>query len=215
MTLRSAVPKRVLPGLGMAAIALVVVVSSALSACSATANIGDVWMSIDEDGSRRRNVFYTDSENITCVAQVGVGRKDVTVEILFRQLRGAVLGTRDFREVNAVITARDFHPDVTKDKPGQLSLTMHPLTVDENGRLKEDQQAPYLAGSYVCEVSLDGEQQGKAAFNIDYPPCPTTLIQTGTPCLGFYVEGEQCPAAGATGAPEPKCTCEATGWSCR
>ncbi len=197
-----------------AAAALGVLVASALPACTATANVSDVYMSIDEDGARRRNVFYTDSASITCIAEVGIGRKDVTIEMLIRQIRAAPLGTDDFESVDSVIAARDVHPDITKDKPALIALTMIPTSLDDEGRLKEDQEAPFHPGSYVCEVTLDGKPAGTAAFNIGYPDCPTTIIQKGTPCKGFYELDKDCPANGATGQPEPTCTCEEKGWSC-
>ena len=198
-----------------AAAALGSLLASALPACTATANVSDVWMSLDEDGSRRRSVFFTDTQAITCVAQVGVGRKDVTLEMLIRQVRAAPFATDQFEEVNVVVVARDFHPDVTKETPALVSLTMVPTSLDEEGRLKEDQEAPFNPGSYICEVMLDGEKQQQVAFNIDYPPCPTAFIQHGTPCAGFYTLDEVCPASGASGEPEPTCTCEEKGWNCQ
>jgi hypothetical protein len=194
--------------------ALGVLVGSVLPACTATANVSDVWMSIDEDGARRRSTFFTDSVGITCVAEVGIGRKDVTIEMLVRQLRTAPRGTDDFEPVDAVVVARDFRPEITKDKPALVTLALVPTSLDEEGRLKEDEEAPFNAGSYVCEVYLDGEKQKSAAFNIDYAPCPTAVILEGAPCVGFYTLGTECPANGATGQPEPTCTCGEKGWSC-
>ncbi|MBX3206895.1 MAG: hypothetical protein KF764_17625 [Labilithrix sp.] len=200
--------------LGAAAL-LGTLVTSALPACSATANVGDVWMSLDEDGARRRSVFFTDSSGITCVAEVGVGRPDVTVEILIRQIRGAPLGTDDFEPIDVVVVATDIRPTITKDRPATVSLTLIPTSLDEEGRLKEDQEAPFSPGSYICEVMLDGVLQKSVAFNVDYPPCPTTVILESRPCLGFYMLDRECPASGATGQAEPTCTCEAKGWNCQ
>ena len=201
-----------------AAAAFAALVASALPACSATANVSDAWMSIDDDGSRRRGVFFTDSERVTCVAEVGIGRKDVTIEMLIRQIASAPFGTDsedEFDTINAVVVARDFHPDITKDKPGQVFLTMVPSSVDENGQLKEDQEAPFNAGSYVCEVYLDGEKVKSVNFNIEWPPCPTAVILQSSRCVGFYVLNKECPASGATGQPDPTCTCEEKGWNCQ
>ncbi|MBX3200008.1 MAG: hypothetical protein KF894_17865 [Labilithrix sp.] len=189
--------------------------SSVLPACSATANVGDVWMSLDEDGGRRRSVFFTDSAAITCIAEVGVGRQDVTLEILIRQIRGAAVGTDDFEPMDQVVLARDLRPDITKDGPALIAVTMVPSSIDEEGRLKEDQEAPFSPGSYICEVMLDGVLQKSVAFNIDYPPCPTVLIREGTPCLGFYTFDTECPAGGASGQPQPTCVCSGKDWVCR
>ncbi|HVJ94257.1 MAG TPA: hypothetical protein VM580_30925 [Labilithrix sp.] len=199
--------------LGVASV-FAALVSSALPACTATANVSDVWTSIDEDGSRRRNLFFTDTSRITCVAEVGVGRKDVTVELRIRQIRRAQPGTRDFQEVNAVLLDKDFHPGVTADGPATVALSMLPTSIGTEGKVQEDDEAPFVAGSYVCEVLLDGKQEGKSAFNIDYAPCPATVIQTGTACVGFYPLAQTCPLNGATGQPEPTCKCEQNGWTC-
>jgi hypothetical protein len=200
-------------GFGAAA-ALGLLACGVLPACSATANVSEVWMSIDEDGARRRSVFFTDSANVTCVAEVGVGRKDVTFELQIRRIRKAPFATDDFEPVNEVVSFAEFHPDVTKDKPATIALTMKPTSLDQDGKLKEDQEAPFDPGSYVCEVSLDGEKQKEAAFNIDYAPCPTVIIQPGTPCAGFYTIGTECPSSGATGDPEPTCSRSEKGWEC-
>jgi len=175
-------------------------------------------MSIDENGSRRRSVFFTDTANITCVAEVGIGRTDVTIEMLIRQIAAAPFGAEaedEFDTVNAVILAEEFHPDVTKDGPGNVFLSMVPTSLDENGQPKADDQAPFNAGSYRCEVYLDGENVQSVSFNIEYPPCPTAIIVNKTPCLGFYVLNKECPASGATGDPEPTCFCEPAGWNCQ
>lgn len=191
-----------------------VLVASGLPACAATANVSDVWMSIDEDGARRRNVFFTDSSNITCIAEVGIGRRDATLEMLFRQIRAAPFGTDAFEEVNKVVLAREFHPDITTDGPALVNLTLRPMSLDTDGLLKEDDQAPYEPGSYLCEVMLDGVKRESAAFNIEYAPCPTAIIQEGVPCKGFYTVGTRCPVNGASGQPEPTCSCEEQGWTC-
>ena len=91
---------------------------------------------------------------------------------------------------------------------------MRPTKGDDQGKLQEDSEAPFTAGSYVCEIYLDGRQQGRAAFNIDFAPCPSVSIQQQTPCVGFYRKGTECPAGGATGAPDPKCACSDRGWEC-
>jgi hypothetical protein len=116
--------------------------------------------------------------------------------------------------VNEVVSFAEFHPDVTKEKPATISLTLKPTSLDEEGKLKEDQEAPFTPGSYACEVFLDGGKQREAAFNIAYAPCPTVMIQPGTPCAGFYTLGTVCPASGLTGASQPTCSCGQKGWEC-
>jgi hypothetical protein len=198
-----------------AAATLGALVTSALPACTETANVSDVWLSLDPDGARRRKVFFTDSASITCVAEVGVGRKDVTFEILIRRVRRSPFGSDEFEPSNEVVLAKEFHPDVTTGKPAIIGLTLKPTTVDQDGKLQENDEAPFAAGSYVCEVYVDGDKQKQAAFNVDYAPCPTIVIQPNTLCIGFYTTGTECPASGATGDPEPTCTCSDKGWECK
>lgn len=196
------------------ALTLAMSIASVMPACTETANVSDVWMSLDEDGARRRKVFYTDSANVTCIAQIGVGRQDVTFEMLLRRVAEAPPGTDDFAPTNKVILAKEFHPAPTPDGPGKIALTMRPTRVDADGKLQEDTEAPFTAGSYVCEVFVDGKKAKQAAFNIEYAPCPTIQIQQQAPCLGFYTTGTECPAAGESGDPTPTCACTDRGWEC-
>ena len=70
-----------------AALAFVSLVASALPACTSTANISDVYMALDGDGNRKRNIFYTDTQSIHCVVEAGIGRDGATVEVLIRQVQ--------------------------------------------------------------------------------------------------------------------------------
>lgn len=191
-----------------------VLVGSALPACSKTAGVGDVYMALDSDGARRRKVFFTDSANISCIAEIGSGRDDVTFEMLIRRVAEAPLGSDDFSPTNKVILANEFQPGRTSGSPAKISLDMKPTVIDAEGKPKEDADAPFGAGSYVCEVYVDGSKAEQVAFNIDYSPCPPAQIQQGSPCAGFYTTGTECPAAGATGEPEPTCACSDKGWEC-
>src|SRR3954452_15413417 len=58
-----------------------------LPACPRTAGVDEVFMSLDEDGARRRNVFYTDTKSISCIAKVASGRKDVTFQLRLRAVQ--------------------------------------------------------------------------------------------------------------------------------
>lgn len=115
--------------------------------------------------------------------------------------------------MNVVVASLDFHPAVTTGTPGIASLRLVP-TKNEDGKRVQDDESPFAPGSYLCEVSVDGEPKGAASFNIDYPECPTEVIIAGGPCFGFYPLEQQCPASGATGSPDPTCTCRAEGWEC-
>jgi len=74
-----------------------------LPACPKTAGVDEVFMSLDPDGSRRRNVFYTDTKSISCIAKVAAGRRDVTFQVRLRAVQvyeaGGLVGGRVRTEV--------------------------------------------------------------------------------------------------------------------
>jgi hypothetical protein len=191
----------------------VLLAATVLPACSATANVSEVWTSVDEDGARRRSTFFTDSAAVVCLAEYGNGRQDVTIEMLIRQIRGADFGAQAFREENIVTSVTDFRPGVTQGRPGKAVIRLLPSKI-ENGKFVQDDEAPFSPGSYICEVRIDGALKGSASFNIDYPECPGALILQDQRCQGFYPTGTTCPAAGLTGDPQPTCQCTPKGWNC-
>jgi hypothetical protein len=200
---------------------VVLAAASLLPACTKTAGVADIYMSLDEDGARKRELFFTDSASITCVFKVGVGRANATFSALIRQIRELPFGQGgdDFQPVNRVITSGDFHPGVTNGTPTLLTLKMVPSTIDPTtNEQKQDEDAPFAPGSYRCEVSIDGVPTDVAAFNIAYPDCPTAQIATGQKCAGFYAFSPPttCPKNGASGDPEPTCSCNGDkGWECQ
>jgi hypothetical protein len=196
------------------------IVALPLLSCTSTANVSDVWMSIDDDGARRRTVFFADSASVVCIAEVGVGRRDVTVEMFIRQIREVPPGTggSEFQETNRVVAANEIHPGPTSGgRPALLALKMVPSTTDASGNTQENDAAPFGPGSYRCEVVVDGKPAGETAFNIRYADCPPARIVKGQACAGFYATDPPtaCPAGGATSGPEPSCTCGGpNGWDC-
>lgn len=203
------------------ALAFAVVAAPLLAtACTKTAGVSDVYMSIDDDGARERSLFYTDSASITCVFKVSAGRANATFTAVIRQVRKISFGQggNDFQPVNTVISSGDFHPGVTNGTPTTLTLKLVPTSIDAmTSTLKADDTAPFAPGSYRCEVAIDGEPADSAAFNIAYPSCPAARIIPGQKCAGFYATSPPtvCPRAGATGDPDPTCTCNGDkGWEC-
>jgi len=185
---------------------------AAMPACTSTANVTDVYTSIDEEGFRRRNVFFTDAKKIVCIAEAGIGRDNVTLEITVRRLQSWD-GER-FVDDNVVTNYLESNPQRTEGKPGKFSLAIAPVKLLPNGQLVEDQDIAFPAGRYQCEVQLDGKLEGTAIFNIDFPPCPTTFITPGDKCQDFYKEGTVCPAKGNTGQTQPTCSCDQGKWAC-
>ncbi len=183
-----------------------------LPSCSQTANITEVYTALDGDGNRRRNEFFTDTKEIHCVAEAGIGRPGVTIEGFIRQLQAYDFATNKFVPVDRVLAYTEFSPGQS-DKPVKIDLSLTPGQGEKEGESANDQ--PFIAGRYQCEVRLDGSVEGIAVFNIDFPPCPPAVIIPGTRCFGYYRENDLCPAAGESGQQDPKCSCSLLeGWKC-
>lgn len=185
-------------------------VATVAPACSSTAGVGDVWTSPDEDGGRRRNIFYTDSKAIFCLAEVGVGRTDVTLEIIIRYIQEYSITERRVTNTNKVVAYHEERPERTNDRTAIKAIGLVPA--DPTG--KPDDKLPFQAGRGQCEVYLDGKLEGTAIFNIGFPPCPSAAIVPGARCGGFYEEGKDCPMFGETGDPSARCRCDGSAWQC-
>jgi len=187
-----------------------VLVLASVSSCTATARITDVYMALAGQGDRKRNVFVTDSKEIHCVVEMGIGRPGATIEAILRQVQAYDFAADKFFETNRVVGNAENSP-----QPGQgiqkLDITLKVL--DSNGQPVDG--APFLPGRYVCEASLDGVLEMSAIFNIDFPDCPASTISPETLCIGFYKNQTVCPHYGATGMSPPTCQCDAIkGWQC-
>lgn len=192
-------------------VALACGLASILPACTSTAEVGDVYMALDGSGARRRTVFYTDSKEIHCISELGIGREGVTIEGIIRQIQR--LDPADptrFLTTNRVLAAAEASPSRAE------TMQLFDLQLSKEGPNGETGDAvPFLHGRYRCEIYLDGELKGSAVFNINEPPCPTATIQPGTMCAGFYAPGKECPAYGDSSSDPARCTCNPTrGWSC-
>ncbi len=60
------------------------VLTWAAGACN-TAGVSYVYMAIDSGGAQHRDVFYTDSTAIYCIAKFSSARQDATLDFVFRQ----------------------------------------------------------------------------------------------------------------------------------
>jgi hypothetical protein len=174
------------------------------SACSQTANVDDLFMSLDADGSRRRTDFFTDTVSINCIAQMASSRADVTLEVLIRQTARFDFDQQQSLSANRVLAASELAPGVTNG----ATLEAVPLEkVDAQG--KPSDALPYPAGSYTCEAYLDGQKQKTVNFDVQFPPCPDATILSGQPCKGFYRIDDKCPEFGASSTENVHCTCTA------
>lgn len=202
-------PRRLLAAIvPLGAIALV-----ALSAaCTTTANISEVYTALDSEGFRRRSVFFTDTKEIHCIAEGSFGRPDVTVEGFIHQVRVYNSGKDDFDGADRYIGYVEIQPAVSQAAAGPTKIDLLLGRTDQDG--KDDDKAPYAAGSYICEVAIDGAIVKTASFNIDFPECPPAEIVAGLPCIGFFKDKATCPRFGLLSDDKKFCNCSIKGWEC-
>lgn len=183
-----------------------------LPACTKTANVSDVFMALDPTGERKRTEFFTDTREIHCVTQVGIGRPGVTLEVLTRQLQAYDPDANRFFDVDRVYSNIEVTPSPA-DGPQLIDFPLQPL--DAQG--EPDDEAPFPAGRFVCEVRLDGVLSGTSIYNIRFPPCPTSVLANRPDkavCLGFYENGRECPAYGLDSQDRARCRCSGGLWDC-
>lgn len=183
---------------------------AAVSSCATTARISDVYMALDGQGDRKRNVFVTDSKEVHCIIEMGIGRKGATVAALIRQIQAYDFQADKFFDTNHVFANAEISPSPA-DGVQILDITLKVL--DATGQPQDG--APFPPGRFICEASLDGVLEKTATFNIDFPECPIATIINGTVCGGFYKNGSVCPHFGASTPLPPGCTCnDIKGWQC-
>ncbi len=180
-----------------------------LPACSDTAHIDEIVTSLDSEGIRKRNVFFTDSKEAFCIVKGAIGRPGVTLEIYVRQLRAYNVNTRVEFPTNRVLAYAEMSPAASQ-KELALAIPVPRAEVETSS-----EEPPFEFGRYQCEAWLDGNRDAIAAFNIDFPPCPPAIIEPGTLCYGFYKEDSACPRYGETSDDPATCRCtRAAGWEC-
>ncbi|MDB5217861.1 MAG: hypothetical protein JWO86_5788 [Myxococcaceae bacterium] len=184
--------------------------AGALSSCATTARITDVYMALDGQGDRKRNVFFTDTKEIHCVIEMGIGRKGVTVEGLVRAIQDYDFQADKFFDTNRVLANAEGSPSPAEGVQ-KFDVSLKPA--DEKGMIVDG--APFPPGRFVCEATLDGVLEKVTVFNVDFPPCPTSFIVPASVCIGFYKSNTVCPRLGASAVGSPLCHCDAiTGWQC-
>ena len=177
--------------------------------CTSTARISDVYMSLDADGNRKRNVFFTDTKEIHCVVEMGIGRKGTTVEAIVRELQYYDFATDQFRETDRVAANAENSPS-PQEGIQKLDVLLKPAGPDGS----DASGSPFPPGRFQCEARLEGELQQTTIFNINFPDCPTAGIHTGELCFGFYKNKTACPKYGASSHDPAGCTCTTAGWDC-
>jgi len=171
--------------------------SALLSIGCDTSGFRDAYMALDSNGDRKREYFYTDTEEIFCIGKLASGVADLTVASSLRATE--LYNSRDGTStpVDAFLATEDQGPGKGKD-----------ITVSfELKRNNEDE--PYPAGKFACELSLDGELAETLPFEIRYPDCPVAPIFSGAACAGFVLDRTTC-----VGALSTPCTCKGDTWQC-
>ena len=177
---------------------------SVLPACSRTANVGDVFTALDGAGLRRRERFTTDSKGAFCIVEYAISRPGATLEVLIRQRQ-----LPDGADTNRVLAAVEDSP-----APSEASqrAAVPLLALDEKGQPAAN--APVPAGTFRCEVYLDGVLGGFADFKVDFADCPAALITDRTECSGYFQPEKVCPRYGATSTDKTTCKCTEGAWLC-
>ena len=187
-----------------------VVLLAAVVSCTSTARVSDVYTALDGTGARKRNVFFTDTKEIHCVVELGIGRKGATVEALVRELQAYDFVSDKFFATDRVLTNVETAP-TPSDGIQIVDVTLKPRGPDG----VETDGLPFPPGHFVCEAYLDGKLEQTAVFNIDFPDCPASMIVPATLCFGFYKQNLECPRYGVSSRDTAKCHCTTLkGWEC-
>jgi hypothetical protein len=171
-----------------------------LASCGSGPSV-TAYMSIDT-GERKRTTFYTDSENINCIAEFTGAKDGLTVFATVRQT-----GTVDGKGESIVFQIGELPADKnTKSLVFSLAHAGNPNIVSP------DDADPWPPGTFECEIAVDGVQKATAPFTIAIPKCPVYPAAQGYRCQGFYPTGSQCPSADAN----VSCTCSGDSgtWVC-
>lgn len=168
-----------------------------LTGCD-TAGFRDAYMALDSSGDRERERFFTDTEGIFCIAKLASGVDDVTVNAALR-------ATQLYDARGGKPTDVDYYLGVSEEAPGKGEDITVSFELE-----RPEPEAPYAAGRFVCELSIDGELRERIPFEVAFPDCPVAPIFSGGACAGFVREGARCRGALAT-----TCECGEDGlWSC-
>jgi len=177
-------------------------ITPTFGACTATVGVSDFYSALDGEGFRKRNEFFTDTNEIHCVAEYAAGRNDYTLTIQLRQIQDVTGAPMDrlytFKE------AAEGATEATK-----FDTSFFPTV---NGQ--RDTSAPFPPGRYQCELLLDGKLDRMAVFNVRFAPCPGAVVNSSEKCAGFYAPGIACPGVSTAGV-STTCTCDpGPDWVC-
>jgi hypothetical protein len=191
-------------GVGPIAAAGMVVLGSALGSCK-TAGLKQVFMSLDQQGNRKRSMFFTDTASIFCVAEVVSGRADVTVESRIKAKTLYDPSSDSMVPSPGIAWLGESAPGKTEG----AFISFELAKVSEGGG--GSSRGLYPVGTFTCELAIDGEREDSVDFDITFPACPMLPPVAGQLCRGWVRAGSRCEGAGAR-----PCTCDAESgaWQC-
>jgi hypothetical protein len=163
-------------------------------------------MSLDQQGNRKRSTFFTDSEAIFCVGELVSGRADVTIESTIKA-KTLYDPTSDSMVPALGIAWRG------EAAPGKTEGTFVSFELAKVSEMASSTSEPslYPAGTFACELAIDGEREDSVDFEVVFPRCPVLPPVAGQLCRGWVRAGSRCEGASAR-----PCTCDGpTGvWQC-
>jgi hypothetical protein len=136
-------------------LAIAAVVAWAGSACN-TAGVSAVYMAIDTGGAQHRQIFYTDSNAIYCIAKFSAARQDATLDFTFHQM--AIFPWCSALKNGNTEDKVDIHPifAVGEETPGtgvetvvaeQLLASGTPVNIPCNGYCTQNLPSGSICGS--------------------------------------------------------------------
>jgi hypothetical protein len=191
-------------GLTPASVAKQAVAIALLGLCAMSCNTAAIkhsYMSLDQDGNRKRTVFYTDTDKIYCIGELAIGRKDISITAALHSTALAPPPRGTSVPLASTLAVKDVSPSST----GSDVVVSFQL-------IKADMKSPWPAGDFTCDLSIDDELSASVPFQIAYPDCPVEPPLQGDNCAGFFLTGSVC--VGAITAQSCQCS-EAGSWQCR
>ena len=128
-----------------------------LASCGSGPNVS-AYMAIDT-GERKRTTFYTDSENINCIAEFTGAKDGLTVFATVRQT-----GTVDGRAESIVFQIGEL--PANKDTKTLVFSLAHAGNPNIVSPADAD---PWPPGSFACAIAVDGVEKATAPFTIAIP----------------------------------------------
>jgi hypothetical protein len=163
-------------------------------------------MSLDQKGNRQRTTFFADSEAIFCVGELVSARADVTVT-------STIKAKKIYDPASDTLVPARGIAWLGESAPGK---TEGMFVVFELGKVaagdgSSSERSPFPAGTFTCELAIDGEREDSVDFEVAFPACPVLPPITGQLCAGWVRAGSRCQ-----GAESRPCLCdEGTGaWQC-